>query len=214
VLALGTRNASAAVRQAVRINATSRPNAALAWVQQTAGSPEWREWTASSREGTAFATAEQALDNVLSTLPLDAIAFYPALLALESLVALALAWAIYHRISRTRIGQPMGRLADFRFSDQLAWGLIAGALLILLPRPGDWPALGLNLLLFFGALYALRGLAVFVWYLHAMRASAPALLVLALIAALLSAPTAIGLALIGLSDSWADWRSRSRPVAP
>jgi Predicted membrane protein (DUF2232) len=214
VLALGTRNASAAVRQAVRINATSRPNAALAWVQQTAGSPEWRDWTASSREGTAFATAEQALDNVLSTLPLDAIAFYPALLALESLVALALAWAIYHRISRTRIGQPMGRLADFRFSDQLAWGLIAGALLILLPRPGDWPALGLNLLLFFGALYALRGLAVFVWYLHAMRASAPALLALALIAALLSAPTAIGLALIGLSDSWADWRSRSRPVAP
>lgn len=211
-LALGTRNAATAVGQAARENAASRPNAALTWVEQTASSPEWRDWTASSREGSAFATAEQALDGVLSTLPLDALAFYPALLALESLAALALAWAIYHRISRTRIGQPIGHLADFRFSDQLAWGLIVGALLILLPRTGAWPALGLNLLLFFGTLYALRGLAVFVWYLRAMRASAPALVVLALIAALLSAPTAVGLALIGLSDSWADWRSRSRPA--
>jgi hypothetical protein len=214
VLALGTRNATSAVRQAVRGNAAARPNAALAWVEQTASSPEWLDWTSSSREGAAFATAEQALDNVLSTLPLDAVAFYPAFLALESLAALALAWAVYHRISRTRIGQPIGRLVDFRFSDQLAWGLIAGALLILLPRPGDWPTLGLNLLLFFGTLYALRGLAVFVWYLRAMRASAPALVMLAMIAALLSAPTAIGLSLVGLSDSWADWRNRSRPAVP
>jgi hypothetical protein len=210
LLTLGTRNATSAVRRSVHLNAASRPNAALAWVKETASTAEWRDWTASSREGTAFATAEQALDEVLSTLPDDAVAYYPALLGLESLMALALGWALYHRISRARIGEPLSRLSDFAFSDQLVWGLIAGALLVLLRPAGDWSALGLNLLLFFGALYALRGLAVVVWYLRAFRASAPAITALALLAALLSAPASLGLALIGVTDSWVDWRSRTR----
>lgn len=213
-LTLASHNAIGAVSRSVRVDAAERPNAALAWVQHTASTAEWRDWTATSREGSAFATAEQALDDVLSTLPADAITFYPALLALESLVALALAWAVYQRISRTRIGEPLGRLADFRFSDQLVWGLIAGALLTLLSGKGSGPAWGLNLVLFFGALYALRGLAVLVWYLQAMRVSAPAVAALALLGALLSAPTVVGLGLIGLSDSWADWRTRWRAVTP
>lgn len=213
LLALGTRNAIGAVQRSVRLDAADRPNAALEWVQHTASTPEWRQWTASSREGGAFATAEQALDEVLSTLPADAITFYPALLGLESLVGLALAWAIYHRISRARIGEPLGRLADFRFSDQLAWGVIAGVLLILLSPTGSRAALGLNLVLFFGALYALRGLGVLVSLLRAMRVSAPVVVALAFLGALLSAPTAVGLGLVGLSDSWADWRSRLRSAA-
>jgi hypothetical protein len=212
LLTLGSRNAAGAVTQSIHLNATSRPNKALSWVKETASTEEWRDWTASSRQGTAFATAEQALDEVLSTLPEDAVAFYPALLALESLAALALAWAVYHRISRARIGEPLSRLPDFRFSDQLAWGLIAGALLVLLRPTGDWAALGLNLLVFFGALYALRGLAVVAWYVRTLRVSAPAITALALIAALLSAPASFGLALIGLTDSWVDWRSRARPA--
>ncbi len=149
---------------------------------------------------------------MLSSLPEDAVAFYPALLGLESLAALALAWAVYHRISRARIGEPLNRLTDFRFSDQLAWGLIAGALLVLLRPTGDWAALGLNLLLFFGALYALRGLAVVAWFVRTLRVSAPAVTALALVAALLSAPASLALALIGLTDSWVDWRSRARPA--
>jgi hypothetical protein len=214
VLALGTRDATSAVGRAIRVNVDARPNAALAWVEQTASSPEWQTWTTRSSEGGTLATAEQTLDGVLATLPHDAVAFYPALLGLESLAALALAWSFYHRTSRTRIGEPLGRLADFRFSDQLAWGLIAGATLVLLPTPGDWRTLGLNLLLFFGALYAIRGLAVVVWYLQAAHVSVPAIAALALVAGLLSAPSAIGLGLIGLSDSWVDWRSRARPPTP
>ena len=32
---------------------------------------------------------------------------FPSLLALESLAALALAWATYHRLGRTRLGPPL-----------------------------------------------------------------------------------------------------------
>jgi len=214
LLALGTRDAAGAVRHAALADALSRPNAALAWVEQVARSPGWRALTAREPQGGSLAAAEQTLDSVLTTLPADAVAFYPALLALESLAALALAWGLYHRISRTKIGEPLGRLVDFRFSDQLAWGVIAGAALVLLPPSGDWRALGLNLLLFFGALYAVRGLAVLVWYLQAARISAPAITALTLLAAVLSAPSVIGLALVGLSDSWVDWRTRPGPAAP
>jgi hypothetical protein len=214
LLALGTRDATGAVRRVVMADAATRPNAALAWVERTAGSPEWREWTQRSPQGSSLAAAEVALDNVLSTLPRDAVAFYPALLALESLAALALAWGLFHRVSRTRIGEPLGRLVDFRFSDQLVWGVIAGAVLVLMPASGEWRALGLNLLLFFGTLYAVRGLAVLLWYLAAAHASAAAVVALLMLAALLSAPSAIGLTLVGLSDSWGDWRARPGPASP
>jgi hypothetical protein len=212
LLTLGTRGAVTVADRAVRGNAEARPNAALDWIRQTASTPEWRTWTTHSPQGNALDAAEQTMDGVLATLPRDAVPLYPALLGLESLSALALAWGLFHRISRTRIGEPLGGLRDFRFSDQLAWGLIAGAALVLLPPPGAWRMLGLNLLLFFGVLYAVRGLAVLVWYLRAAQVSAPAIAALAVIAGLLSAPAAIGLGLVGLGDSWIDWRSRPRPA--
>ncbi|HEX6053134.1 MAG TPA: hypothetical protein VFZ21_27890, partial [Gemmatimonadaceae bacterium] len=40
-------------------------------------------------------------------------AVFPAVLALQSLAALALAWATYHRLGRARLGPPLGRLGDF-----------------------------------------------------------------------------------------------------
>jgi hypothetical protein len=213
ILTLGTRDAANVVGRTIRTEANARPNAAFVWVEEKANSPEWRDWIAHSPQSTTLSAAEQALESVLSTLPHDALAYYPALLGLESLAALALAWSLYHRISRARIGEPLSRLVDFRFSDQLAWGLIAGATLALLPPPGEWRVVGLNLLLFFGGLYVVRGLAVLVSRLEAAQVSAPAITALALLAALLSGPTAIALGLVGLSDSWVDWRSRSRSIA-
>jgi len=99
--------------------------------------------------------------------------FFPALLALESLGALALCWGLYHRISRTRLGEQLAPLRDFTFTDHLVWGLIAGIVLFVLPVPDAWRGTGANLLVFFGALYAVRGLAVLAWYLEASRAGAP-----------------------------------------
>ena len=193
--------------QSIHLNATSRPNKALSWVKETASTEEWRDWTASSRQGTAFATAEQALDEVLSTLPEDAVAFYPALLGLESLAALALAWAVLSPDQPSTDRRTAHRLRDFRFSDQLAWGLIAGALLVLLRPTGDWAALGLNLLAVLrGAVRPPRSGCCRLVRARPCSVSAPAITALALIAALLSAPASLGLALIGLTDSWVDWR--------
>jgi hypothetical protein len=147
-------------------------------------------------------------------------ALYPSLLAIESLLALALAWAIYHRLSRARLGPPLGRLRDFRFNDQLVWGLIVGLTIVFLPTLASVRIVGRNLLVFFGALYALRGLGVLSWFMApgALAVTAtvgfamlwwPVLSTIAVAGFLFLAIAAFGL---GLGDTWADWRSRARPT--
>jgi Predicted membrane protein (DUF2232) len=144
--------------------------------------------------------------------------FYPSLLALESIVALAIAWSIYHRLSRARLGPPLGQLREFRFNDQLVWGLIVGLTIVFLPSLESVRALGRNLLLFFGALYAVRGLGVLSWFMApgALAVTAtvgfamllwPVLNVIAGLGFMLLGIAAFGL---GLGDTWADWRSRAR----
>jgi hypothetical protein len=143
---------------------------------------------------------------------------YPSLLALESLIALALAWSIYHRLSRARLGPPLGLLRDFRFNDQLVWGLIVGLTIVFLPTLSSVRIVGRNLLVFFGAIYALRGLGVLSWFMApgalAITATVgfamlwwPVLNAIAAIGFLFLAIAAFGL---GLGDTWADWRSRAR----
>jgi Predicted membrane protein (DUF2232) len=213
-LAALTPGAMSTVSRAVRDDIRARPNAALVWFREVEQSPEWRGWTAQASNGPAIDEAVAAAEGVLAEIPRQTVWLFPALLALESLAAYALGWAVYHRISRTRLGEPLGRLRDFRFNDQLVWGVIAGAVFLLLPAPGVWRGLGLNLLIFFGTLYALRGLGVLVWFLDATRASAPAVVALAIAAGLLSAPVAVALGLLGLGDSWLDWRRRWDPATP
>jgi hypothetical protein len=145
---------------------------------------------------------------------------YPSLLLLESLAALALAWGTYHRLSRTRLGAPLGLLKDFRFNDQLVWGLIAGVTIVFVPALDFLDTTGRNLRVFFGALYALRGFGVLSWFLApgALAAASlvgfamlwwPVLNSVAVLGFLLLALAAFGL---GLGDTWADWRSRARPT--
>ena len=144
----------------------------------------------------------------------------PALLMLESLVALALGWATYHRIARTRLGAPLGPLKDFRFNDQLVWGLIAGLAILFVPALDFLDAAGRNLLVFFGALYAIRGFGVLSWFMAPGAFAAtlvvgfimlfwPVLNIVAGLGFTLLALAAFGL---GLGDTWADWRRRARPT--
>jgi hypothetical protein len=147
---------------------------------------------------------------------------FPALLGLETLCALALAWATYHRLSRARLGAPLAPLKEFRFNDQLVWGLIVGLAIVFLPAFEDsLRPIGRNLLLFFGALYAVRGLGVLSWFLApgALPAAAvvgflmlmaPVLNVFAVLGFFLLFVAAFGL---GLGDTWADWRRRARPTS-
>jgi hypothetical protein len=143
---------------------------------------------------------------------------YPSLLALESLVALALAWSVYHRLARARLGPPLGALRDFRFNDQLVWGLIVGLTIVFLPTLASVRVVGRNLLVFFGALYAVRGLGVLSWFMApgALAISAgvgfvmlflPVLSAIALLGFMFLGIAAFGL---GLGDTWADWRNRPK----
>jgi hypothetical protein len=147
---------------------------------------------------------------------------FPSLLALESLAALALAWATYHRLGRTRLGAPLRPLREFRFNDQLVWGLIVGLTTVLVPTLATLRGVGQNLLVFFGTLYAIRGLGVLSWFMApgtlgvllvigGVLLFAPVLQVFAALAFLLLAVAAIAL---GLGDTWADWRGRAaRPTS-
>ena len=145
---------------------------------------------------------------------------FPSLLLLESLVALALAWTTYHRLSRTRLGAPLGPLKDFRFNDQLVWGLIAGLAIVFVPALDFIDGTGRNLLVFFGALYAIRGFGVLSWFLAPGALAGtlmvgfvmlwwPVLNAVAVLGFMLLALAAFGL---GLGDTWADWRRRARPT--
>ncbi len=143
---------------------------------------------------------------------------FPALLALQSLAALALAWAVYHRLGRARLGPPLGPLREFRFNDQLVWGLIVGLTIMLVPTLTALRGVGINLLVFFGALYAMRGFGVLTWFMAPGSLAitlavgfvllwAPVLNAFAALAFMMLGVAALAL---GLGDTWADWRSRAR----
>lgn len=127
----------------------------------------------------------------------------PALLALQTLAALALAWALYHRFSRVRIGPALAPLRNFRFNDQLVWGLAVGLTILLLPAFEEARGVGLNLVVFFAMLYFVRGLGVLAWV-----TKGGVFVVLAVLLSLF--PPALGA--IGLTDTWLDWRSRAKAV--
>lgn len=141
-----------------------------------------------------------------------------ALLVLETLAALSLAWATWHRFTRVRLGPPLSKLSAFRFNDQLVWGLIVGATLVLLPSLRGWQTAGINLLLVFGALHALRGLGVLVWWVP--DGLAAVILMVLLVCIPLLGPvqvlaTVAVLALgLGLGDTWRDFRRTARPLRP
>lgn len=125
----------------------------------------------------------------------------PALLALQTLAALAIGWAMYHRLSRVRIGPALAPLREFRFNDQLVWGLAVGLVVLLLPAFEEAQAIGLNLVVFFAMLYFVRGLGVLAWV-----TKGGVFVVLAVLFSLF--PPALGA--LGLSDTWLDWRSRAK----
>ena len=145
----------------------------------------------------------------------------PSLLAIESVVALAIAWAVYHRLSRTRLGPPLAPLREFRFNDQLVWGLVVGLAIVFLPRLSWLQLFGRNLLVFFGALYAVRGLGVLSWFMAPGALAVTATVGFAMLWwPVLNAIAALGFVILGiaafglgLGDTWADWRNRPKSTS-
>ena len=169
--------------------------------------PEWRSFA--ERFPGAAAVVEEG-ERQLPALARGAISLFPALLGLQSLAMLTLAYALFHRTSRTRIGPLLRPLAEFRFSDQLVWGLVLGITLLVLPSLRDVRPLGLNLVVFFGALYALRGLGVLSWFLAPGKPTPVLLVIAACVAGPVVGVFSLGL---GLADTWIDWRGRLRPAS-
>jgi len=130
---------------------------------------------------------------------------------------MAIAWSLYNKLSGVPVGPALGRLRDFRFNDQLVWGVAVGASVFILPPFAEGKNAGLNLLLFFGALYVLRGLGILGWISngHTIRLVF-AIIFFSVIAVTiayqlgflvaLGAPLTLLAFSLGIGDTWVDWR--------
>ena len=185
--------------------ASKRSEESLAEWRTTTSSKEWSDLFAGNADAKSIAAT---MESQLQAAPAEAADLFPSLLALESLIALAIAWAVYHRIGRERIGPPLAALRDFRFSDQFVWGLVAGLAMVVLPGFAGLTVLGANLLVFFGALYALRGIGVGLWFLSPGRVLMGFLIVFAVVFPIVLGVLGVGL---GVGDTWLNWRARGEP---
>jgi hypothetical protein len=160
-----------------------------------------RETAADSTWVTQLSTAAQEMATLQWTL-------FPALVALQSLAALALASWVVARLRRGE-GSPFALrpLREFRFNDQLVWILIAGLVVVLLPLGAIATRAGWNALLFMAGLYALRGLGIFVFLAGAPSAFG---VLFGAIALLFLYPLVVTTAVVvGLMDTWLDLRARA-----
>jgi Predicted membrane protein (DUF2232) len=157
-------------------------------------------------ETTRSSTGQTSLLDEMSGMVRSIGALYPALLTLAGLGGLRLAWSWNHRIARHPIGPAPTPFARFGFSDQLVWGWVMGLALALLPLPPMARSVGANLLLVLAALYAVRGLAVF--WAGSGRVPRPVIAAVGIVAMVLLPFVLGGLTLLGLADTWLDFRRR------
>lgn len=160
--------------------------------------------------GTLSANLEESAASLVRTIGI----LVPGLILLQSVAALAAAWALYRRLARHPEGEPLPALREFRFSDHLVWGIVLALIALVVPGGQALRELGSNMAAFFGALYVLRGVAVFAALAAAAGVGTVTLVLLALMAAFL-APLAVFTALaMGVMDTWVDWRRRVAVEAP
>jgi len=130
---------------------------------------------------------------------------YPAMIGIASLTGLAVAWWFWRRLS-ARDRSPFGRLRDFRFRDELVWVVVVGAALMALPLQAAATRTGLNLLVFMGALYAVRGVAVMISLFGSP--GVVGMLFGAFMVLMLYPIVMATTLMVGLSDTWLDLRAR------
>ncbi len=133
----------------------------------------------------------------------------PGAVFLASLAGLALAWRGHHGLAVKPLGRAPSPFSAFTFSDQAVW-LVVGALVVLLLPAGvggdRLDAAAMNLLLVMLCLYAVRGAAIF--RASTGRPSAVGVALYSVLTILMFAFVATGLMLLGLADTWLDFRRR------
>jgi hypothetical protein len=202
-VAISTQNGISSVHSVMKSEYNRRTEETVSVVNQMAESPVWRN-AAARNPGLDSMVASNESD--LRTISDRSPRVVPALLALESLFALAMAWVIYHRVAAAPLGPHLGAVKEFRFNDQLVWGLAVGATIFFLPVFADGKDAGLNLLVFFGALYLLRGVGV-LSFMTRSKWAAILLIVMTIFAPLMLGALALG---VGVGDTWMDWRTRAQ----
>ncbi|MGI9090052.1 MAG: DUF2232 domain-containing protein [Gemmatimonadaceae bacterium] len=203
VMASITPGGTSNVRAVMLSEYGRRTDSTIGWFNHVTASPDWRKAAEKNPQLDAMAVSNEV---DLRRLPDQAARLLPALVVLESLAALALAWVVYNRLSRTAAGPELGSLRDFRFNDQLIWGLAVGATIFFLPVFQDGKSAGLNLLVFFGALYLLRGVGVLSCVTRGKWVGT-LLIILTIFAPTLLGALALG---VGVGDTWMDWRTRAQ----
>jgi hypothetical protein len=133
--------------------------------------------------------------------------FLPALVLIQSMAALAAAWALYRLLAKHPEGEPLPLLRDFRFSDHLIWGVVVALAALVIPGARTLRPLGGNLATFFGALYVVRGLGVVAGLGAAAGLGGPVAALLGFVATVFLLPLVMfGAFALGVSDTWVDWR--------
>ena len=134
---------------------------------------------------------------------------YAAVVALQLMAGLALAWAIHRRIASRPLGDAPGRFRDFRFTEHLGWLAVAALCAVVIPRLAAAKLAAANLLVVAGALYALRGVAVATFGLAAAGGTGAGTVVLIALATLFILPAvAAGAIVLGVVDAGLDLRRR------
>ena len=200
LIALSSPSGIARFQHAAGEELTRRVSTTIANIEEGRKTPDWQELAA---RAPVLDTWNDDSETMMRAIPSRAAPLLPALVALESLAALALGWGAYRRLSPVQIGPPLSPLTEFTFNDQLVWGLAVGATLCLLPAFEEGRNAGYNLLLFFGALYLIRGIGILAWMARGRY-------VYVVILSLLPQVFVIVTLALGLGDTWLDLRKRAK----
>ncbi len=180
----------------------------------------WLELDASMAERIAEASralmtllgdrADETVSSVMRTVVRLQVAVFPAMLGVSSLAALGAAVSLRSWIAG-EAGRAFGSLRNFRFNDHLIWLWLLGLVLLLAPLGEIASRIGGNAVLFMGALYVVRGLAVVLSLVGGI--SMVAGVVGGVVAVLISPILALAMSamlVIGLGDTWLNLRERAR----
>lgn len=137
----------------------------------------------------------------------------PATLALQTLAGLALAWQWHIRVAQRPLGPALAPFREFRFSEHWVWAVVASLTVWITPVLAGLKTTALNVAVVMGALYLLRGTAIVLAFAGALGVSVATLAIGAVAAAVLAVPLLLlvpGLATLGVTDTWLEFRRRLR----
>lgn len=136
---------------------------------------------------------------------------FPALLVLQTLAGLALAWQWHIRLAAAPLGPPLTPFRQFRFGDAWVWGLVAVGGVWVAPALAALKLAALNVGIVLSALYCLRGIAIVVAVASGAGVPTGLLVIGAVISSALALPLLLilpGVWTLGVFDTWLEFRRR------